>query len=435
MEPQHTDAAPSPKNRPSTGFIVALSALATLAIVHALLVQPKAHRDPFFDELRFRVYAQNLTAHHFYGDKAGTFPATVEMRSVGYKAGVAPGYPFFLAAFRAFGNSTKPVRAAQWALAGLTVAMVGLIGRRLFGEIAGLLAAALLIATAVLAAYTQFTLSEVLSAATLTGAVLLAIIACDRKSWRVAAAAGFVLGISALVRPQVLALPLLLAPWAFFAWGKGRTGVRAGAALLAGFVLALAPWTIRNAFELHAFVPGSSYTWANFWLANNPGADGLFRRPEAYIGEARVRQIRSLPELAQDAEWRRMALTWVREHPGDAVRGWLRNGWVFVSHEDRVITKWYAIRGGTSVRLDERFLLPAAAAAALLLAAMKRFLRATWVPVIVVVYSIVFFCFFLPEPRYRVSMVPMVAVLAGAVLPLLWRLARRATHARAWAGA
>ena len=430
------EPAPSPRNRFTLPILLTMVALGAIASVHAVLVEPKTHRDPFFDELRYRVYAENITAHHFYGDVAGEFPATVELRSVGYKAGVAPGYPFFLALLRLFGgDGSAPVRIVQALLVGATTTMAGLLGYRLFGVAAGVIGALLLIATGVLAGYAQFTLSEVLSAATLTGAVLLAVVAYERQSWRVAAAAGFVLGLSALVRPQVLALPALLVPWAFFAWGRGRGRVAAAAALAGGFLLAIAPWTIRNAVELHAFVPGSSYTWANFWLANNPGADGLFRRPEAYIGQDEVRRIRSLPELQQDAEWRRMALDWIKAHPGDAVRGWFRNGWVFMKNQDRVMLKWYALRSGFSARLDERLLIPVAALAALLLAATRRFLRATWVPVIVVVYSIAFFCFFLPEPRYRVSMVPALAVLAGAVPPLLWRLVQRATHARAWAGA
>jgi len=411
------DAASAPSRpRPSRTFLLAIGALLVVATAHALLVQPRTHRDPFFDELRYRVYARNLTDRGFFGDRAGEFPATVELRSVGYRAGVAPGYPLFLAGLRTlFGDGNTPVRLIQALLAGLTVAMAALIGYRLWGPTAGVVAGLLLIATGVIAGYAQFTLSETLSAATLTCSVLLVVIANDRRSWRLALGAGVVLGLSALVRPQVLALPGLLAPWAYFAWGRGKAGRAAAAALAGGFLVAIAPWTIRNAIELHAFIPGSSYTWANFWLANNPGADGLFRRPEIYIGVEEVRRIRSLPELQQDAEWRRMALTWVRDYPGDALRGWVRNGRVFLTNEDRVMLKWYALRGGVSRRLDERYLIPAAIGAAALAAAARSFARGAWVPILVVGYSMLFFCFFLPEPRYRVAMVPMLAVLAGAL--------------------
>jgi hypothetical protein len=57
--------------------------------------------------------------------------------------------------------------------------------------------------------------------------------------------------------------------------------------------------------------------------------------------------------------------------------------------------------------------------------------RGVWVPAIVVLYSMGFFCFFLPEARYRLPMMPMTAVLAAAVPATVWTLVKRRLDARA----
>lgn len=263
---------PSPSRpRSSRRLWLAVAALAALAAAQALAVEVREEREPFFDELRYRLYATNLLERGFYGDEPGKWPATAELRSVGYVAYVPPGYPFFLAGLRwAFGEGDTPIRVTQALLVGATVAAASLIALRLFGPVAAVASAIALIATGVLATYSSFALSEVLATATLTTSVLLALVAFDRRSWRLMVAAGVALGLSALVRPQVLLLPAPLAGWAFLSWGRGRAGAIAALALVGATLFTLTPWTVRNYLRLHSLVPVSTYSWINFWIVNNP---------------------------------------------------------------------------------------------------------------------------------------------------------------------
>src|SRR5262249_40128963 len=86
----------------------------------------------------------------------------------------------------------------------------------------------------------------------------------DRPSSNLGVAGGALLGLAALTRPSAIALvPLLAAPLA-----DRRHPVRARAHLAAsavlGFVLTVAPWTVRNAVRYHEFIPISDNGAFNF---------------------------------------------------------------------------------------------------------------------------------------------------------------------------
>lgn len=70
--------------------------------------------------------------------------------------------------------------------------------------------------------------------------------------------AGMLWGASILTRPNAMAMPFLVLAWAWAPLGlslRGSHRLRQAAALMLGVVLVVGPWTLRNARELHAFVP------------------------------------------------------------------------------------------------------------------------------------------------------------------------------------
>ncbi len=161
-------------------------------------------------------------------------------------------------------------------------------------------------------------------------------------------AVGVGLGLLALVRAEAQLLVVLLASLGGFSgWQRYRTARRAllpALVLIAGFGLALAPWTIRNAVRLHelntrlagqlaeplpTFVPVTIYGPLNLALANQDGADGSFS-PAALTARTGSDQLSLTdPEhlrylLHGDA----LAWAWIRSHPSAFVRlvgrKWLR---------------------------------------------------------------------------------------------------------------
>lgn len=164
----------------------------------------------------------------------------------------------------------------------VTVGLAGLVGRRLGGEAAGLVAAALAAVHPALI-NNDVSLSAEPLAACLGAAVLLAALAVwDRSSpWRWAVL-GLALGIGCLARSEFLLLvPVLLVALGWHATGSPTARLRAGAIGLAVVVAVLAPWTIRNAVTFGRFVPvsnnlGSVLRGANCDLAYHGQFKGLW---------------------------------------------------------------------------------------------------------------------------------------------------------------
>jgi hypothetical protein len=111
--------------------------------------------------------------------------------------------------------------------------------------------------------------SEPLFLVLLLGAGFLLLTAVDRPSSTLALAAGILTGLAVLTRPSALLVaPLLAAPLADRRWPfRARAHIAAAAVL--GAVLALAPWTIRNAAVYREFVLVSDVGGFNFYLGNS----------------------------------------------------------------------------------------------------------------------------------------------------------------------
>jgi 4-amino-4-deoxy-L-arabinose transferase-like glycosyltransferase len=129
-----------------------------------------------------------------------------------------------------------------------------------------------------------------------------------------AALIGVAIGVAALTRGEGL---LLLAVPPVVWWGamqRREVLVRTGLATLAA-VLVIAPWTIRNAIVVDAFVPVSTNSAQTFWAGHNPTANGgaTYARGEIYA------ELQDLPpkqfEVEQARLLRREALEYMFENP------------------------------------------------------------------------------------------------------------------------
>jgi len=133
--------------------------------------------------------------------------------------------------------------------------------------------------------------------------------------------AGVLWGVAILTRPNALAMPFLVAAWAYVPLGlavNGRERLRQFTLLALGIVLAVGPWTLRNARELHAFVPVTTGGGRALLDANNaaiwddPGSRG--GAMSVYNLEPYASQFRGLPEVAADAQAGRMAKEFLLAH-------------------------------------------------------------------------------------------------------------------------
>lgn len=195
-----------------------------------------------------------------------------------------------------------------------TVALTFVVGRRLLGPRAGLVAAALMAVFPNLV-YQVTSVQLETTFVFLTMAALAIIVDHDWSSGPPSRnrliAFGAVVAISAMVRPfsAPLLLGLLLA---LLAIGVGwRRALLVTALPVAVLVVAFTPWTIRNAVQLDAFVPSSTNMGDTLCIDRNDDATGGFRWADH---DGCVDS--DLPEVERNAGNTDKAIEFVVENPG-----------------------------------------------------------------------------------------------------------------------
>ncbi len=184
----------------------------------------------------------------------------------------APLYPYLLAlVYSVSENSFVAPRIIQFILGGFTAVMTFTLARRLMGRMAGVVAGLLCAVYPVLIYFEGELLTETLFIFLTMLGILLLDIARNRKGAGTWFAAGLALGLALITRPSIgLFLPLALAGALIFS----RPKAQATALLLAGMVLPVIPVAVHNYTVSGEFIPVVWQGGINFYLGNNPAADG-----------------------------------------------------------------------------------------------------------------------------------------------------------------
>jgi hypothetical protein len=243
--------------------------------------------------------------------------------STGPTALLAPGYPAVIALlFLIFGSFTFAAAVAvmvmQLLFSVLTVLCIIRVARQCFGirtaNVAGTFWAVSLPLIWMPTIFWETCLSTLL----LVGMVALAV-HCERRPdgllWSLM---GAYCGLAALVNPSLLPSLLALMGWA--SWQTRKTFWYLPVASLVLCVV-FAPWPIRNARVLHAFIPLRSTVGLELWMGNRAGATGfldesvfpLFNRWEydQYVSKGEAAYMRDKSTLAK---------AYIRAHPGEFLR-------------------------------------------------------------------------------------------------------------------
>ena len=306
-----------------------------------------------------------------YGNQIAHGNGMVESLTGAPTAYYPPGYPWFVGIVQWLSSpiTDQPWRAVaivQALLGAASALLAGHVARRLAGPLAGLVAAAISALYPNLIFHTGAILSE-----TLYNFLFLAFLAVlVDKPWTVAfrtrraLACGVLLGLAVMVRPISLAvIPVIALCWLLARKDFGVVARWSGA-LLVGVVACVAPWTVRNAVRLDAFIPISTNTGDNLCIGHADGATGAFTTLEACdvpyefldgvsaeVGADKAkREIAIRSTFANlDREpwllWRRTYFMWIRDGDHDglfAVQSYRQDRWMAVPTEARLI--WFADR-------------------------------------------------------------------------------------------
>lgn len=262
------------------------------------------------------------------------------------------GYPGWLAGIvwvaRSLGlerHDTLLITLVQALLGTASVALVWAIARRLFDDRVAIIAAALTACFPNLIFYTGLIYSETLY----VFGILLAVWIVVRADWApvpslpVIALFGLVVGLTALVRPFTLPLPLLLGVGLLRAGARWADIARVVAIALGIAVLVLVPWTIRNSRALDSFVPVSTNLGDTLCLDYSPGAYGGFRELPADCSPPFEGPT---AEAKQNSHNLRVATRWARAHPLDVLELLPRRLWYGYRTDDDGVAEVASSQGG-----------------------------------------------------------------------------------------
>lgn len=208
----------------------------------------------------------DATFYHFAGNRLADGDGFVDpwkafaTGSVEPTAHHPPGWPAVLALVSLLGGTSQLAhRLAGCVIGSAAVLLAGLVGRRLAGPRAGLVAAVIVALHPTLVAADGSLMAETLAGAGVLSVLLAVLRLRDAPGWRWALAAGVTIGAAALVRAEALLyLPLLVAP---LAWRRGaalrssREGARLAALAALGAAVVIGPWTARNAVQVGGLIP------------------------------------------------------------------------------------------------------------------------------------------------------------------------------------
>jgi 4-amino-4-deoxy-L-arabinose transferase-like glycosyltransferase len=302
-------------------------AVALVAAVAALprLVALAIERDDVLTEYveKSDTFAQTLVS-------SGTFGFLPEVSS----AYTQPLYAWFLAAlYWPLERSWVVVGLAQITLAVVTALLVLAIGRHLASVRIGVIAALVTTLHPYLVWHDVHVNREIVDGVLLAALVLLLLLAHDRRSPWLAAAAGAVAGLAILSNARLLLLPLAAAPFAAWRIRPARRAVGAGVLVVAAAAIVVAPWVARN--EVVIGCATITTDTRALWKANNPATHDVLARggwiddvpdppgvppwPEQ-AASISVAAARAVDECAQASFYRDEVLDFWRDEPGEKSR-------------------------------------------------------------------------------------------------------------------
>jgi 4-amino-4-deoxy-L-arabinose transferase-like glycosyltransferase len=240
-------------------FAIALGAIALVALViriaFVVIVAPTVPR--LGDANAYHLLAEQLAVGKGYIRPFDHLLLHLERPTAEYP----PLFPLLLSFATRFGLDTIEQQRIFLSFVGAgTVTLVGLLGRRVAGRAVGLAAAALAAVYPMLFLSEATLMSESLYVALVTLVLLCAYRAYDDPKPSRFVVLGVAIGAATLTRAEGLLLGAVVVASVVVALRRlpSRERLARVAIALGVAVVLLVPWTIRNALQLHAFVPVSN---------------------------------------------------------------------------------------------------------------------------------------------------------------------------------
>ncbi|MDZ7411942.1 MAG: glycosyltransferase family 39 protein [candidate division KSB1 bacterium] len=316
-----------------------------------------------------------------------------------------PGYPAFVAlVYWVFGPHRVVVELVQAFLGAITALLTAKLAAGLFQRRVGSFAGWIVAVLPVLIHFTGQLMAETLFTALLMALLLVQARGAESRGPSMLVT-GLLTAVGALLRPNVLLLPLALAAW----WKVGcgwpmRKVVSSTGLCFAVVVLCILPWSLRNLKVHGTIVPISTNGGVNLWIGNNTNATGDWLKPADYWLPS------GQTEAEVDRQYLHAALEHIVAHPGRTAFLAVRKFVIFWSPYPHP--------------LDRVFFWGMAGFGLLGVAGTVR-RRQSWFLLATLAYFTVVSCVFFANQRFHVPLLPVLGVYAGAGAEWLWVLLSR----------
>jgi len=398
-----------------------------LRVAYVIFLVPDAF-PVWRDTAHYVSIARNLLAGQGYIDTVGYWANEPLYSDVGPTSHWLPLYPFFLAGmFAFFGEFPRAIFLAQALLSSLAVGAVFLSSRQLFSVRLAFLAALLQSVDLYDIYYSGFPSTESFTASLLAGALLLAILCeCSYRRqgfmpWSPWIGLAIILGVGCLHRSTFALLAVVMPTYILLTYFAKTRNVKdvlfKGATACFLLATVISPWLIRN-YSLWDRPVYESKVGINLLIGNNARATGEFDLdfvprldPELYN------------ELERDDEFRRLAWQWISNHPFDALGLFIKKN----------ILIWNPV---PRVQAGTLFWIGLTWSVVILSLACLGILRSLWniqrfaLPLLMLVGYVFSITVAFATTRYRIPLIPILAIFAANGISLLCSLRRtRYTHA------
>jgi tetratricopeptide (TPR) repeat protein len=344
----------------------------------------------------------------------------------------APLYPYFLGFLQVIlGHNLWLIRLVQVALGAISCALIFTTGRNLFSRQAGIAAGLILSFYAPGIFFDGLIEKSILDFFLLSLFLWLVTQAETKQQWKPWLVGGVVLGLLGLSRENALILAAVVPFW---------IGIHFSQALLikrlqwiglffAGLLLVLLPVGLRNLTMGGEFKLTTSQLGANFFIGNNPQADGTYVSVGKAIGEPQL-EGKDAKRLAERASGRSLTAGEVSDY-------WLQQSWNYIRSQTGhwlalLGKKWLLVWNAREIEDSDDFyiyqqwswllsflgwinhfgvLVPLAVMGIFLTARKWRQLWLLYAMILSLAISVTIFYVF---GRYRFPLVPFLGLFAGA---------------------
>jgi tetratricopeptide (TPR) repeat protein len=346
----------------------------------------------------------------------------------------APLYPYFLGVLQIIlGHNLWLIRLIQIALGAISCALIFQTGRNLFSRQAGIAAGLILVCYAPGVFFDGLIEKSILDFVLLSALLWLLSQLGATAPWSRWLAVGAFLGLLGLSRENALVLAAVVPFWIglYFSESPILNRLQWMGLFFAGLLLVLVPVGLRNLTVGGEFKLTTSQFGANFFIGNNPSADGTYVSVENVIGEPQL-EGKDAKRLAERALGRSLT-------PGEVSDYWLQKAWDYIRSEpgqwfELLGKKWLMVWNAREIEDSDDYyiykqwswllsflgrinhfgiLTPLAAVGLWLTRRQWRRLWLLYAMIAALASSVAVFYVF---GRYRLPLVPLLALFAGAGL-------------------